>query len=293
MPRSLISDWKRVATSGKTADGRTIEPADLRDMATSYDPATYTAVIWYEHIRYMGNFGIVTELKAASADNGKVALFAKLQPNDRLLEINKEAQKLFTSIEIEPNFADSGKPYLAGLAITDQPASLGTEALHFSRRASSGNHFGSLEPLGDLTPADMNEPVLSFFTRLFSQLSFKDGLQQAPAPAPTPAKENESMDPKTAEAFAAAVDKLGAVASSLEISAATFAVQTPDPTATEPPATELVVETAGGITAEQFNTLKGSLDKLTENFNTALNLGKGQNVPNTTGAVTDEPEPVY
>lgn len=216
MPRSLISDWKRVATSGKTVDGRTIEPEDLRDMATSYDPATYTAVIWYEHIRYMGNFGTVTELKAESADNGKVALFAKLQPNERLLQINKEEQKLFTSIEIEPNFADSGKPYLAGLAITDQPASLGTEALHFSRRASSGNHFGSLEPLGDLNLADADEPVLSFFTRLFSQLGFKDGLAPVAALAtlPTPAQENDLMDPKTAEAFAAAVDKLGTVATS-------------------------------------------------------------------------------
>lgn len=62
----------------------------------------------------------------------------------------------------------------------------------------------------------------------------------------------------------------------------------------EPLATEPAIEpAASGITAEQFNTLKGSLDKLTENFNTALNQGKGQTVPNTTGAVTDEPELVY
>ena len=51
MPRSLVSDWKRVATSGKTADGRTIDPQDLRDIAATYNPDTYTAVIWFEHIR--------------------------------------------------------------------------------------------------------------------------------------------------------------------------------------------------------------------------------------------------
>lgn len=289
MPRTLVSDWKRVATSGKTADGRTIDPQDLRDMATSYDPATYTAVIWFEHIRYMGNFGSVTEVKTEDLDGGKVGLFARLQPNDRLLQVNKEAQKLFTSIEIQPEFADSGKPYLVGLAVTDEPASLGTEPLHFSRRAGSGNHFGSLEPLGDLTPADVgDESALSFFTRLFSQL----GLKEPPVP---PKNETPPMDPKTAEAFAAAVDKLGTVATRLEKSATTFAAQKPDAPAaqekTDKP--EAVPAPAAGITAEQFDSLKGSLDKLTETFNTALNQGTGKNVPSTTGTVTDEPEPVY
>lgn len=300
MPRTLVSDWKRVATSGKTSDGRTIDPQDLRDMAESYDPTVYTAVIWYEHIRYMGNFGSVTEVKAEDVDGGKVGLFAKLQPNDRLLQINKEAQKLFTSVEIEPNFADTGKPYLRGLAVTDEPASLGTEPLHFSRRAGTGNYFGSLEPLGDLTPIPTpDESALSFFTRLFSALV--PTAPAAPLISDTPDPETSDMDPKTAEAFAAAVDKLGTVATSLETSAATFAAQKPAPDAsaktekTDPKAADPApVPVAGnGITTEQFNELKGSLEQLTQTFNTALNQGKGTDVPKTTGAVTDEPEPVY
>ena len=109
------------------------------------------------------------------------------------------------------------------------------------------------------------------------------------------------MDPKTAEAFAAAVDKLGTVATRLESNAATFASQKPAPateTTVDPvpaaPVVPAVEPVAGaGITAAQFNELKGSLDTLTQTFNTALNQGKGQDVPNTTGAVTDEPEPVY
>lgn len=295
MPRTLVSDWKRVATSGKTADGRDIDPQDLRDIAQAYDPATYTAVIWFEHIRYMGNFGSVTEVKAEDLDDGKVRLFARLAPNDRLLGLNKEAQKLFTSIEIQPEFSDTGKPYLVGLAVTDSPASLGTEPLHFSKRAGDGNHFGSLEPLGDLTPTDVgDESALSFFARLFSQM----GLKESPAPLKT---ETPSMDPKTTEAFAAAVDKLSTVATSLEKSATTFATQKPEtpaaPEKTEKtehaPVTEPAPAPAAGLNAEQFNTLKGSLDKLTESFNTALNQGKGKDVPNTTGTVTDEPEPVY
>ena len=32
MPRSLVSFWKRVATSGPTVDGREILPQELRDI---------------------------------------------------------------------------------------------------------------------------------------------------------------------------------------------------------------------------------------------------------------------
>ncbi|MHB0818412.1 GPO family capsid scaffolding protein [Stutzerimonas stutzeri] len=292
MPRSLVTDWKRVATSGKTADGRTIEAQDLRDMAEAYDPALYTATIWYEHIRYVGSFGTVTELKAEDLEDGKVALFAKLQPNDRLLALNKEAQKLFTSIEIQPEFADTGKAYLAGLAVTDEPASLGTEPLHFSRRAEKGNYFANLEPLGELIAApDTDEAAaLSFFTRLFSALG--KGGPESPA---TPKDESTPMDPKTVQAFAAAVDKLGTVATSLETSAATFAAKPTEPekpAVTEPEAGK-DGDKATGITAEQFNSLKTSLDDLTEKFNTALNQGKGKDVPNTTGAADDETQKVY
>lgn len=292
MPRSLVTDWKRVATSGKTADGRTIEAQDLRDMAEAYNPALYTATIWYEHIRYVGSFGTVTELKAEDLEDGKVALFAKLQPNDRLLALNKEAQKLFTSIEIQPEFADTGKAYLAGLAVTDEPASLGTEPLHFSRRAEKGNYFANLEPLGELIAAPETDEAaaLSFFTRLFSALG--KGGPESPA---TPKDESTPMDPKTVQAFAAAVDKLGTVATSLETSAATFAAKPTEPekpAVTEPEAGK-DGDKATGITAEQFNSLKTSLDDLIEKFNTALNQGKGKDVPNTTGAADDETQKVY
>lgn len=291
MPRSLVTEWKRVATSGKTADGRTIDAQDLRDMAAAYDPAFYTATIWYEHIRYFGSLGTVAELKAEDVDGGKVALFAKLKPNEYLLRLNKEGQKLFTSIEIQPEFSDTGKAYLRGLAVTDEPASVGTEALHFSRRAEKGAFFANLEPLGDLTPADddADEAALfSLFKRLFSS---KDSAPESPA---TPKDENPSMDQKTVEAFSAAVDKLGTVANSLEKSAATFAAQVTDkPEATQPEAGKGEGEKPAGVTAEQFNELKGQLDTFMQTFNTALNQGKGKTVPATTGAADDEAEKVY
>ncbi|SFQ38456.1 Phage capsid scaffolding protein (GPO) serine peptidase [Pseudomonas sp. NFPP07] len=67
-------------------------------------------------------------------DEKKLALFAQLEPNEALLALNKQGQKVYTSVEINPSFADTGKAYLVGLAITDTPASLGTEALQFSAK---------------------------------------------------------------------------------------------------------------------------------------------------------------
>lgn len=295
MPRTLVSDWKRVATSGKTIDGRTIEVQELRDMAETYDPATYTATIWYEHIRYMGSLGTVAALKAEDVEDGKVALFAQLKPNDRLLQLNKEAQKLFTSVEIQPNFADSGKAYLGGLAVTDEPASLGTQELHFSRRATAGNYFANLEPLGDLTTVDSDEAAaVSLLARLFSALG------KGPTESPTtPKDESTPMDPKTVEAFTAAVDKLETAATSLATSAATFAAKPAAPATQAPAATpaaepaKVEGEQTPAVSAEQFAKLQEGLEGLTKMFNTALNQGQGKDVPATTGAVDADKEVVY
>lgn len=303
MPRSLVSDWKRVATSGKTADGRTIAAQDLRDMAENYDPALYTATIWYEHIRYFGSLGTVAALKAEDVDGGKVALFAQLQPNDTLLRLNKDGQKLFASVEIQPNFADTGKAYLSGMAVTDEPASVGTEALHFSRRAGAGNHFGNLEPLGDLAvQEDAEAAAMSFFTRMFKAIGV--GPAATPASPATHNSESTPMDQKTVEAFASAVEKLGTVATRLEQSAATFAAQAPagTGTTTQPAATGADGKAAGsgteqqpaaGVSTEQFSSLEGKVDKLTELFSSALNQGKGKDVPATTGANGDNEEVVF
>ncbi|HBA8284312.1 TPA: hypothetical protein J1088_003154 [Escherichia coli] len=48
---------------------------------------------------------------------GKWALFAKITPTDDLIAMNKAAQKVYTSMEIQPNFANTGKCYLVGLAV--------------------------------------------------------------------------------------------------------------------------------------------------------------------------------
>ncbi|CAK2463642.1 Phage capsid protein [Vibrio crassostreae] len=132
-----ISDWKVIATEGPTVDGRKITREWLSQMAESYDPEEYTALIWPEHRRFYGygeNWGRVVELKVEE-QNGKMRLFAKLEPNQYLLDANSKKQKLFTSIEPEPDYKGEGRCYLMGLAATDSPASTGTSSLQFSRKA--------------------------------------------------------------------------------------------------------------------------------------------------------------
>ncbi|UXN37780.1 GPO family capsid scaffolding protein [Avibacterium paragallinarum] len=139
---SKKSKWVVIATEGATTDGREIQRNWIEEMAESYDPKnTYGARINLDHIKFntywkdVPNskcFGDVLALKAEEREDGKLQLLAQLKPTDALIELNREGQKVYTSVEIDTNFADTGKAYLVGLAVTDNPASLGTEMLSFS-----------------------------------------------------------------------------------------------------------------------------------------------------------------
>lgn len=130
----------RIATEGATTDGRTIDREMLEQMARTYDPNVYGARINMEHIRGMypdstfRAYGDVIALKAEEQD-GKMRLLAQLSPTKDLIAMTTDQrQKVYTSMEVDPDFADSGEAYLVGLAVTDNPASLGTEMLEFSAK---------------------------------------------------------------------------------------------------------------------------------------------------------------
>lgn len=139
----------RVATEGATTDGRTILRKWIEQMAANYDPKKYGARVWMEHLRGMtadsvfNALGDVISLEAKEVEDGKLALFAEIEPTEQLKEINKRRQKVYTSIEVNPEFADSGEAYLEGLAVTDSPASLGTEMLAFSREKGAASPLAS------------------------------------------------------------------------------------------------------------------------------------------------------
>ena len=132
---ALITKFVKVAQSGPTVDGRNIDPQWLRDMAETYDQSLYLAKIWPDHLRWGNNYGSVVALKSEEKD-GLVSLYASFAPNAQYLLSNQYDQKLSFSIEVLENFAGTGKFYLGGLGVTDSPASLGTDELKFSRRAS-------------------------------------------------------------------------------------------------------------------------------------------------------------
>ena len=141
-----VSKWFRIGVEGDTCDGRVISATDIQEMAETFDPRVYGCRINLEHLKGIlpegpfSRYGDVVELKSEKIDDdsvlkGKLALFAKITPTDDLIAMNKKLQKVYTSMEIQPNFANTGKCYLVGLAVTDDPASLGTEYLEFCRNA--------------------------------------------------------------------------------------------------------------------------------------------------------------
>ncbi len=165
MPKSK---FVRVAVEGATVDGRTIDPKWLTEMAETYDRNTYAARVNLEHIRGITAeppfqaLGDVLSLKTEKVDllvggktESRLALFAEIEALEPLLAMNRKSQKLYTSIEINPSFSSSGKAYLMGLAVTDSPASLGTEMLQFcasqpvnplaTRKQQPGNFFSAAE----------------------------------------------------------------------------------------------------------------------------------------------------
>lgn len=128
----------RVARSGRTIDGREITPEQIDQMAANYDPKKYGARIWLEHLRSTmpdGTFkayGDVLAVKTETDADGARVLLAQIDATEDLMKLSAARQKVFFSIEIQPNFAGTGEAYLAGLAVTDSPASLGTEMLTFA-----------------------------------------------------------------------------------------------------------------------------------------------------------------
>lgn len=144
------SKFFRVALEGATTDGRRIERSTIEQMARTYNRAKYGARIFLEHLRGIlpdGPFKAYGDVIAVKAEEvaidgeKKLALFAQIEPTEDLVRLNKAGQKIFTSIEVAEKFAGGNEAYLVGLAITDSPASLGTEVLTFAAQHPEASPF--------------------------------------------------------------------------------------------------------------------------------------------------------
>jgi uncharacterized coiled-coil protein SlyX len=140
----------RVAVEGATTDGREITREWITQMAANYSATKYGARVNLEHIRgilpdsQFKAYGDVLELEAQELSgefSGKLGLFATIAPLPELVALTDAKQKIYTSIEVDPNFAKTGEAYMVGLAVTDSPASLGTEILAFAAQNPAASPF--------------------------------------------------------------------------------------------------------------------------------------------------------
>ena len=190
----------RVAVEGQTTDGRNISRQDIQDMAATYSPQKYGARIWMEHYRSVyadTDFKAYGDVISCSAEEitdgvlaGKLALYAVIEPTPSLIAMAKDKQKVYFSVEIFPNFVNSGQAYLYGLGVTDSPASLGTEYMKFNatladksqsplaaRKVDKNTLFSSADFDGTFDDSTSNEP--SLFSKVMAWLKPKEAKTEA------------------------------------------------------------------------------------------------------------------
>ena len=213
------SKFFRVAVAGSTTDGRVIEAAWIQQMAKNYSQNTYTALGNLEHIKGLSpssefcNYAKVEAVKAEEVEiNGqkKLALFVQVTAYEELIELQKKGKKLFCSIEVNPNFADTGEAYLVGLAFTDSPASLGTQIMEFAAKQPEANPF-----------VGRKQDAANLFTAAEeASIEFEDG-QEAPAKGLF-SKVLDWLKPQQEEQDNKNKDQFKEVSDSLEAIAKTF-----------------------------------------------------------------------
>lgn len=297
------SGWVIAATEGATVDGRIISKEWINQMAASYSVDEYTALIWPEHFRSSWgptegkNWGQVDEVKAAKKD-GKLRLFVKITANDYLLAANKDGQKLFMSIEPNPDYKSEGRCYLQGLAVTDSPASSGTSRLKFSIGENEADHeYSQLETLQHsdfvFTSSEPNNPTpsdkQSKFMNLFAQMASLFSTDQQPVDPQEPLTEEEPMNKEQFDALMGKVEGIETKVTDLETKFSKPPKAEETAPVVEPPAVEPEGDApAAGVTAEQFSQLMDKLEgfgKKVDGIETKFNaLSQEQN--------GQEPDPV-
>lgn len=182
----------RIAVEGATTDGRSISREWISQMATNYNPTMFGARINMEHLKGytpdspFRRYGDVTALSAEEITEGplqgKMALYGDINPTPDLIQLSKARQKIYTSIEVNPKFADTNEAYLVGLAITDDPASLGTEMLAFSATATLNPLAGRKTHPDNLFTAaieaelvfeEVTDPGVSLLSRIMAKFANK------------------------------------------------------------------------------------------------------------------------
>ncbi|WP_375292473.1 GPO family capsid scaffolding protein [Sphingomonas melonis] len=214
------SKFFRAFVAGQTiSDGRVITPEMIGDIVATFNPESYTPRINIEHISGyspeppFNGYGSVIAVKQQTDDitiagktEKRAALYCQVDANDQLVALSAKDQKPFPSVELTDSYAGTGKVGMLALAFTDNPASVATQALKFSRSApgtvhAHGDAPAAIEfeaPAAD--PTSVSDAIVAGFSRVAAM--FK------PAP-PEPKKEEPKEPANDNDRFASAIEALG------------------------------------------------------------------------------------
>lgn len=277
----------KVAQEGQTVDGRQLSAKEIQDMANTYNPELYAGRVNIEHIigysptPPFNAYGDVLSVEAEQID-GVWCLFNTISALPNLIELNKDGQKLYPSIEFYRDFAGTGKAYQVGLAFTDTPASLGTEPLKFSHQRPQTVFT---QPQKDIFMSNKSPSLLEALANMFSQKTENPKPAQ-PVTLTAPQQQAEqSAEPSENEQIAMAfivltetVQNLNAKVEKMEGLMAQPAEPTPTTqTANTPPPTPQ---------ADVFAQLTSEIQKMSQQI-TALSQTSANPAPVATGAVVD------
>ncbi len=214
------SKFFRAFVAGQTiSDGRVITPEMITDIVTTFSTDSYTPRINIEHISGyspeppFNGYGSVIAVKQQTDDiviAGKTekreALYCQVDANDQLVALAAKDQKPFPSVELTDSYAGTGKVGMLALAFTDNPASIATQALKFSRSGpgtilAHGDAPAAIE--FEAAPTDATsvaDAIAAGFSRVAAM--FK------PTP-PEPKKEDPKEPANDNDRFASAITSLG------------------------------------------------------------------------------------
>ncbi|CAI0810306.1 Phage capsid scaffolding protein (GPO) serine peptidase [Serratia proteamaculans] len=131
--RNTKSKWFLVAIEGVTTDGRIINAAQLKQMATNFNPDLFNVGVCVE-FDDRKNLSEVIEV-ALGSRGGKVALMARIVDTPSLRELSESAEK--HQKQIYPAIAMIERDEISqlhGIGITSTPSVLNTDPLIFDKQ---------------------------------------------------------------------------------------------------------------------------------------------------------------
>jgi len=250
-----------ILKAGPTVDGRDVPQQVVDDIAESYDPKKYNALINEEHFQWSWKYGSVLSVEKRNDE-----LWAVIKPNSMLLRTVENGQLLHTSVEYQEDFSKTGKSYLTGLALTDKPASLGTTQIQLSNKSDDKTYVSTgqtvnLSSLSGQDPEQTEQGLFQQFKRWLKGEGHTEQLSQQ--------QEEDEMSKETEELLKQSIEqnkelnsKLGQLVTSLS----TQEKKDGDKNEPEAEGNKEVTELKGQVEtlSTQFSELSGQLEKLSK-----------------------------